>query len=330
MPKTQTVSQQRYTHFQSPNIDLIVSPWGFGGTDNLAQEGAHALLTEQEIVKRLEAIGQHAHEILPPSLGPFEVQESRKHIRNCDAILTVNNWLADTVQASLKNGNIPLTLGGDASLSIGSIHGAREFYGEKYSDNLAIIWINNHLCNSSPEVTKSWNANRMTYTALTQADPGPYGCFASLVQFRNSPSPVLNKSNIVHIGVNHRSAQDFDEHKFYTMQDIDELGARPVIREAIDYLDKFEHIHIIWDVNSLDLSGVSNYSLGQLNYREALTIAREIDVLLRRSGKLKSFDIVEHCPSREAWDKKGETAEWMTDIVCNIFGENIFNAARRY
>ena len=62
------------------------------------------------------------------------------------------------------------------------------------------------------------------------------------------------------------------------------------------------------DVNSLDLSGVSNYSLGQLNYREALIIAREIDLHLRRQGRLTAIDIVEHCPSREAWDKRGETA----------------------
>jgi hypothetical protein len=87
---------------------------------------------------------------------------------------------------------------------------------------------------------------------------------------------------------------------------------------------------LIWDVNSLDLGGVSNYSLGQLRYREALSIARIIDVRVRRLDKLRSIDIVEHCPSREAWDKKGETAEWITDILCNIFGENIFNAARKY
>jgi arginase family enzyme len=51
---------------------------------------------------------------------------------------------------------------------------------------------------------------------------------------------------------------------------------------------------------------------------------------LRRENKLSSIDIVEHCPSREAWDKRGESAEWVADLLENIFGANLFNVARKY
>jgi arginase len=324
-------SMLRYQENPSNEIDLIVAPYGFGGTDNLAQEGAHSLLTEEEIVQKLSAIGMGVLEIHPPSLGPFEIQEEPQRVRNLDAIFTVNNWLADTIKFSLEQNKIPILLGGDGSLSLGSVAGLIEHYGS--SENLGIIWLSNHMQNSSPRVTKSWNANRMVYTALTFDKDAKHSDFIALMNFRNLHSPGksnVSKKNIVHLGINHKSAQELAEHKYYTMEHIDEIGIRTAIQETIEYLDHCDYIHLIIDVNAFDLSGVSNFSLGQLSYREALIIAREIDVGLRRKNKLSSLDIVEHCPSREAWDKRGETAEWMTDIICNIFGENIFNAARKY
>lgn len=325
-----TSHQTRLEQFPSLNIDLVVSPWGFGGTDNLAQEGAYSLLTEQEIIKRLSSIGMNVFEIQPPSLGPFQIQEEPGRIRNLEAIFTVNNWLAETIKHSLSQNHIPIVLGGDGSLILGSVAGLIEFYGKENRDKLGIIWLSNHLSNSSPRVTKSWNANRMIFTALTFENEAKHQDFIALMNFRNLGSPILSEKNIVHIGINHKSAQEIADHKFFTMEEIDEVGVRTVIHEAIEHLSHCEHIHLIWDVNSLDLSGVSNFSLGQLSYREALAIARELDVHLRRKNKLCSMDIVEHCPSREAWDRRGETAEWMTDIITNLFGENIFNAARKY
>lgn len=321
---------QRFEPYKSPDLDLIVSPWGFGGTDNLAQEGAYALLTEQEIVKRLTAVGAYVSEIQPPSLGPFQIQEDPGRIRNLEAIFTVNHWLAETVKTTLLKGHIPIVLGGDGSLVLGSVSGLIEHYGKQNKDKLGIIWFSNHLSNSSPRVTKSWNANRMIFTALTFDREAKHNDFISLVNFRNLGTPILPSKNIVHFGINHKSAQETADHRFFTMEEIDEIGIRTAIHLAMEQLNHCEHIHLIWDVNSLALSGVSNFSLGQLTYREALTIAREIDINLRRKNKLSSIDVIEHCPSREAWDRRGETAEWISDILTNIFGENIFNAARKY
>ena len=320
----------RYEEFKSPDVDLIEAPFGFGGTDNLAQEGAHALLAEREIARNLEAIGVKLKLIEAPALGPFEVHEEQKRVRNFDAIMTINNWLADTVKESINKGHIPIVLGGDGSLCLGSVAGIIEDLGVASKNELGIIWISNHLQNSSPRVTKSWNANRMMFTAMTFSGDAKHKDFIGLMNFRNMGTPILLKKNIVHLGINHKSAQEKAEHLFFTMEDIDEHGVSAITYQALEALKFCKKIHVIWDVNSLDLSGVSNYSLGQMNYREALKIARILDLELRRKGRLSSIDIVEHCPSREAWDKRGETAEWITDIICNIFGENIFNAARKY
>jgi len=320
-------------------VELIIAPYGFGGTDNLAQEGAHSLI-EKELDKRLEAIGSQVSVIEPPRLGPFQIQEEPKHIRNIESIVQINSWLAKRVSKSIKDKKIPILLGGDGSLSIASIKGAVDGLAKlkkSTSDlELGVIWLNNHLCNSSPKVTKSWNANRMAFSAVTfEGDLSKlHPDFATLISLdkpeQKEWQAILNKKNIVHIGVSHKSAQAKVDHNYLTMEDIAEFGVRETIKTAITLLDHCEKIHIVWDVNSLDLRGVSNYSLGQLNYREALGIAREIDLSLRKTGKLSSIDIVEHCPSREAWDKVGETAEWMTDIISNVFGENIFNCLRKY
>ncbi|MDD9898833.1 MAG: arginase family protein [Candidatus Melainabacteria bacterium] len=325
--RDKTTAQQRFQDFPGSSIDLIAAPWGFGGTDNLAQEGAHALLADQELVKQLEAVGSKVQEIHPPSLGPFEIQEEADRVRNIEAVLTVNNWLADEVKVSLKKEHIPIVLGGDGSLCLGTIAGSLEHWQNK---KFGVIWLSNHLCNSSPRVTKSWNANRMVLTALTFDTKAKHDDFIALMNFRDHQAPMMNKADFVHIGINHKSARDNVNHKFFTMEEVDELGVRSVINQAIEHFADYDKVHLILDVNAFDLGAVSNYSLGQLNYREAMTIARELDLNLRRQGKLSSIDVVEHCPSREAWDKKGEAAEWVMDFLTNIFGENIFNAARKY
>lgn len=325
--RDKTTAQQRYQNFPGSSIDLIAAPWGFGGTDNLAQEGAHALLADQEFVEKLTAVGSKVQEIHPPSLGPFEIQEEAERVRNIEAVLTVNNWLADEVKVSLANGHIPIVLGGDGSLCLGTITGSLEHWqGKKFG----VIWLSNHLCNSSPRVTKSWNANRMVFTALTFDGQAKHNDFIALMNFRGHTGPVMTEDSIVHIGINHKSARDTATHKFFTMEEIDELGVRTAINEAIEHFADYDKVHLIIDVNAFDLGAVSNYSLGQLGYREAMTIARELDLKLRRQGKLSSIDVVEHCPSREAWDKKGEAADWVMDFITNVFGENIFNAARKY
>jgi arginase len=330
VPEQKFNRSKRYEDFKSPDVDLIEAPFGFGGTDNLAQEGPHAVLVEQEIERNLEAVGVKLNLIQAPSLGPFEIQEEPKKIRNLDAIMTVNNWLAETVQKSIAKKNIPVILGGDGSLSLGTVAGIIDELGVTNKNKLGIIWISNHLQNSSPRVTKSWNANRMMFTAMTFDGDAKHEDFIKLMNFHNLGTPILPKENIVHIGINHKSAQEKAEHLFFTMEDVDEHGIKKIANEAIRALDHCEKVHIIWDVNSMVLSGVSNFSFGQLTYREALTMARLFDLELRRKNKLSSIDVVEHCPSREAWDRRGETAEWITDIICNIFGENIFNAARKY
>lgn len=315
-------SKNRQPFYQSNPIDLILAPWGFGGTDNLTQEGAHFYL-EKELDKRLEAIGNQVRVIDPESLGPFQMSEDPERIRNIETIVQINKWLSKRVEQSARENRIPVVMGGDTSLSIASIAGLINA-----GKNIGVIWLSNHFCNSSPEVTKSWNANRMSFSVISHEDNSNplHQDFEKLLSV-SGKRPILDKDKIIHIGITHRSAQDTINHRYFSMETINEIGSKDVLDISADILeDKCEQIHVIVDVNAFDLSGVSNFSLGQMMYREALIVAREIDLKIRRSGRLCSVDMVEYCPSREAWNKKGEAAEWMNDIVANIFGETVLNS----
>ncbi len=319
-------SRERLNTYKSPEVDLIIAPWGFGGTDNLAQEGAHSII-EKDLLAKLEATGSKVSLYEPPSLGPFQIQEDPQRIRNLEAIVQVNTWLQSRIEESIQAKHIPILLGGDASLSIASVAAV-----SRSTKNLGILCFSNHLNNSSPEVTKSWNANRMSFTAISfEADlKKQHEDFQTLLKAHSTKFPIVPQEQIVQIGISHRSAQDSSNRSYFSMEDIDELGMRTVIDLALDKLSGCEKIHVIFDMNVFDLSGVSNYSVGQLSYREAMIIARELDLELRRKNRLAAIDIVEHCPSREAWDKRGEAANWATDICANAFGESIFNALRKY
>lgn len=319
-------SRKRLEFFPSPKVDLIIAPWGFGGTDNLAQEGAHNLI-ENDLIRKLEAVGVELNQIEPPSLGPFQIQEESERIRNLEAIIQVNSWLRQAVADSIKQNHLPIVLGGDASLSIASSSAVASTIPDA-----GILWVNNHLANSSPKVTKSWNANRMAYTAIsTDKDLSElHPDFATLITSHSKTLPIIDSKNIVLFGVSHKSAREETDQQYFSIEDIDELGLVETINSALETLEHCSKIHVIIDVNALAVSGVSNYSPGQLNYREALLLARKLDTRLRRQGRLASIDIVEHCPSREAWDKHGETSRWLNDLLANVFGETIFNALRKY
>lgn len=319
-------SQKRHSHYQSEPVDIILAPWGFGGTDNLAQEGSHVYI-EKELDKRLEAIGTKVQIIEPESLGPFQLSEDPDRIRNAETINQVNHWLAKRVEQSAKNNSIPIVLGGDASLSIATIAGLINA-----GKDIGVIWLSNHFSNSCPEVTQTWNANLMSFSVISAEgeEDSTHQDFKKLLSVSDK-RPLLSKDKIMHIGITHKPARPVIEHRYFSMESINEIGCKEALDIAIDMLEKkCKQIHLILDVNAFDLSGVSNFSLGQLSYREALLVARELDLKVRRKGKLSSIDIVEYCPSREAWDKKGEAAKWMNDIVSNIFGETIFNSIRNY
>ena len=246
----------------------------------------------------------------------------KNRIKNIDSIVKINEWLSSMVTAEIKKGRIPITIGGDHSLAIGTIAGVRDAL-----NNIGVIWIDRHLDAHSPKNTPSWRAHGMP-VAVAIADKrfDPHPDFQRLLNIGKTRSlPKVKKENFVQIAIGEKSKIDPGT-KWYSMEDIDTLGINKVTNEAIDYLVKrVKHIYIAWDIDSLNVTGTGTSGDDQISLREGLVIARAINKKIRLKGKLAGFEMMEVAPKLEKKYLKGQTVSYANQLINTAFGENLFN-----
>jgi len=226
--------------------------------------------------------------------------------------------LSNTINKVLLDGAIPLTIGGDHSLAIGSIAGVSRFLKEK-GKKIGLIWFDAHGDMNTPESTNSGNIHGMPLAVSL-------GLGAKGLTNIGGFSPKVESKNAVLIGV-----RNLDEReksliinsgiKVYTMKEIDEKGISYIIEEAIDLItSNTDYIHLSFDMDVCDPSiaqGVGTPVKGGLNYREAHLAMEKIS----ESGMLFSMDMVEINP---ILDYKNSTAELGTELILSAFGKRIF------
>lgn len=260
---------------------------------------------------RLKALGYRLHDagnIYVPVRDTLPCE-------HCDDFLSAVREVCQAVyQAaaqSVTRGEIPLFLGGDHSLAIGTIGGVTSVQPS------GVLWIDAHGDANSPETSPSGNIHGMPVATLLGAGhPG-------LVDI-GRPGPKLQGRDIVMIGI-----RDLDSGerrwlkrsgvKVYTMRDIDERGMGRVIGEALEDLRHHRHLHLSLDMDSLEpdiAPGVGTPSPGGLNYREAQLLME----VVADTGKLASADIVEINP---ILDQRNRTAEIAVELVASLFGKSI-------
>ena len=226
--------------------------------------------------------------------------------------------LSNTINKVLLDGAIPLTIGGDHSLAIGSIAGVSRFLKEK-GKKIGLIWFDAHGDMNTPESTNSGNIHGMPLAVSL-------GLGAKGLTNIGGFSPKVESKNAVLIGV-----RNLDEReksliinsgiKVYTMKEIDEKGISYIIEEAIDLItSNTDYIHLSFDMDVCDPSiaqGVGTPVKGGLNYREAHLAMEKI----AESGTLLSMDMVEINP---ILDYKNSTAELGAELILSAFGKRIF------
>ncbi len=226
--------------------------------------------------------------------------------------------LSNTINKVLLDGAIPLTIGGDHSLAIGSIAGVSRFLKEK-GKKIGLIWFDAHGDMNTPESTNSGNIHGMPLAVSL-------GLGAKGLTNIGGFSPKVESKNAVLIGV-----RNLDEReksliinsgiKVYTMKEIDEKGISYIIEDAIDLItSNTDYIHLSFDMDVCDPSiaqGVGTPVKGGLNYREAHLAMEKIS----ESGMLFSMDMVEINP---ILDYKNFTAELGTELILSAFGKRIF------
>jgi arginase len=237
--------------------------------------------------------------------------------RHLNAVATWCGGVRDAVYAALLDGDLPILMGGDHSVSIGSIAGVARFCWER--DVVpTVLWLDAHSDFNTADSSPTGNLHGMPVAVITGLGP------PELTQL-GPESPILPADRIVQIGI--RSVDEIEKRLVvdsgmlvYDMRQIDEITMRAAVERALDFLAKRGgHLHVSFDVDFLDPAiapGVPTTVPGGPTYREAQLLME----MIHDSGLLRSLDIMELNP---AFDDRNRTAELAVELVESLFGEQI-------
>jgi arginase len=241
---------------------------------------------------------------------PETTEEGDLHARYLAPIMRVCEQIATKVSDATQRGHIPLVLGGDHSIAMGTLGGMAKARGPG-----AALWIDAHGDLNRPTTSPSGNVHGMPLAAALGA-AGP--------AFESSVYPVPSLTRVALVGVRSLDQGERDlirelDVRVFTMSEIDSLGAERVLREALTYLAGAPFVHVSLDLDAVDpmfAPGVGTPVRGGLTYREA-HLALE---LVAGSGLLDSLDIVEVNP---ILDRENETGKLAVELVASALGARI-------
>ncbi|GKS89704.1 arginase [Acidovorax sp. SUPP2539] len=259
--------------------------------------------------------------------GPPNPQSARGDhgLRNLAECVAWNRAVHDAVSAQFAAGRMPILLGGDHHLAVGSISAVARRCRQT-GKRLRVLWLDAHADCNTPAISPSGNVHGIPVASLYGFGPESLSALGGAV-------PALQGAQLCQIGL--RSVDDEEKRlirelgiEVYDMRSIDELGMREVMRRALDGLEgeagEGVHLHLSFDVDFLDpeiAPGTGTTVRGGPNYREAQLCME----MIADTGRLASLDIVELNP---ALDIRNQTAELVVDLVQSLFGKSTLVRAR--
>ena len=313
-------------------ISIILAPFSIGGPNDAAKDGPKALMSNG-LSDDLIELGFNVKIIKPDKdlmtyVSTNKSTNKKNRIKNIESIIKVNEWLSKTVSREIKNASIPLTIGGDHSLAIGTISGV--VAGLKPATT-GVLWIDRHFDAHSPKNTPSWRAHGMPVAvAIANKNYDSHPDFQKLLMIgKNKKLPKVKPENFVQIAIGEKSYIKPNT-KWYLMEDIDSRGINKIVDEALNYLLKrVKYVYIAWDIDSMNVTGTGTSGDSQLNLREGLVLARAINKRIRLTDRLAGFEIMEVAPRLERKDLRGQTVDWTIQLIAASFGGNLFNNLSR-
>lgn len=298
-------------------ISIMGIPLDLGQTRRGVDMGPSAI-RYAGIVNRLEKLAYEVEDLNDFELDFSDLQQAKQtdnslKLKNFSEVVKANQEVASVVSQIIARDRFPLILGGDHSISIGTLAGIAKHYRQ-----LGIIWFDAHGDLNTPETTPTGNIHGMPLAVNL-------GFGHSKLINIGGYSPKATYENVVLIGVR---ALDEGEKQFirekqikvFTMHEIDRLGMARVMEEAIEYLEKrTDGVHVSFDLDCLDPSdapGVGTAVLGGITYREG-NLAMEI---LSETKMVTSAEFVEVNP---ILDEKNKTATVAVELIGSLFGETL-------
>jgi len=295
-------------------ISLIGAPTDIGagargasmGPEALRVAGIQAILETHglQVVDRGNVSGP-PNPWLPPTDG----------YRHLNEVVAWNQAVHEAMFAELQNGRLPILLGGDHCLGIGSISAVAR-HCRAVGKKLRVLWLDAHADFNTSVLTPSGNTHGMPVACLCGHGPQALVAMGGHV-------PAINPKWVRQIGI--RSVDAGEKRlvhevglEVFDMRYIDEMGMRHTMESALATLDDNTHLHVSFDVDFLDPAiapGVGTTVPGGPTYREAQLCME----MIADTGRLASLDVMELNP---ALDIRNTTAELAVDLIESLFGKS--------
>ncbi len=296
------------------SISIIGAPTDIGASVRGASMGPEAL----RVAGVCEALARFCDDVSDRGnlSGPLNPQlVAAGGYRHLAEVVAWNQLVFDAVSAELAGGRLPILLGGDHSLAIGSIAAVAQSCRDA-GRKLRVLWLDAHADFNTAALTPSGNLHGMPVACLCGFGPN------DLVRI-GGVSPVLQSTDIRLVGV--RSVDEAERHflqtaglEVYDMRCVDEIGMRQTLERALAGVDAGTHLHVSLDVDFLDpeiAHGVGTPVRGGPTYRESQLCME----MIADTGCLASLDIMELNP---AFDRQNQTAELAVDLIESLFGKS--------
>lgn len=296
-------------------IDIIGVPIDLGADRRGVDMGPSAIRYSQ-LQQKLEELGydvQDEGNVEVPIAEMCKITNPK--LKYVDCIIPMSRRVAGSVATSVQAGHFPLVLGGDHSLSIGSVRGAAR------NRKIGVIWLDAHADFNTAETTPSGNIHGMSLAVLSGLGD------KSLVQLWDENIPVIDPKKIAIIG-----ARDLDSGEkvnlkdagamVMSMEQIDRYGMVAVVEKAIEHVSRdVDGIYLSLDLDALDprhAPGVGTPVPAGLTQREAHLTCE----MIAETNKLVGMDLVEVNP---ILDVQNQTAMLAVEFALSALGRRIWN-----
>ncbi|MFC3714738.1 arginase [Luteimonas soli] len=297
-----------------PPVSIIGAPTDVGAGTRGTRMGPEAL----RVAGLVEALAARGIDVVDRGNveGPRNPwQPPVDGYRHLDEVVAWNRAVLEASTRELDAGRMPIMLGGDHCLAVGSI-AAVAAHCRKRGKKLRILWLDAHTDFNTSDITPSGNVHGMPVACLCGIGPDALTSLGGHV-------PEIEPAQVRQIGIRSVDQEEkrlVKQHglDIYDMRYIDEVGMKQVMEEALAGVDADTHLHVSFDVDMLDPSiapGTGTKVPGGVNYREGQLIME----MIADSGRMGSLDIVEVNPILDAGNA---TAELAVDLVESLFGKS--------
>lgn len=292
-----------HTLAPSRRVDIVGVPMDLGASRRGVDMGPSAVRYAKlhDKLKRLgiDNVVDHGNLQVPIRESAAADSATAKYLH---VIQTVCSELAQVVEGAVREGGMPIVLGGDHSIAMGTLAGLSRAYGSAPG----LIWIDAHADINNPDSSSSGNVHGMPLWFALQ---NGFARAGQTVQIGLRDVDADEKRLLRESGV-----------KAFSMTDVDKLGMMRVMEEALSIAGGDQRsIHVSFDMDGIDPSeapGTGTPVKGGLSYREAHLVME----MLHDSGRLGSIEMVEINP---IFDHRNQTAALAVDLICSGLGKSI-------